>query len=208
MNRRLLQAVIILLWVFLGMFAVLKLFFNDWFLAVADNDKVALIGEYIDHHWMVKLFADTLLGVIGMQFYLCACKQVWRLQYSHYVWLTLYTLALNFCYLYNSQIASIIDLLGFVLIPMVLKCNLKQTVIVFILHQVGQILILFIRNEPLYLDTTNYATRFLLLFDAYVWLVLYYIYSNLYKEKTLWEWLGSPFSAMRRMRKLQKNSKE
>lgn len=208
MNRRAVQALIVLLWVFLAIFAIVKLFFAEWLIAVVDNEKILQIGCLIDNSPWIRLIMNTLLSLLGMQFYLCSCKQVWRLPGLQYLWLSLYTLALNIAYAYLPGVTAYVDLAGFILIPILLKASLKQTVVVFVVHQIGQLLVLFIRSEPLYLYTTNYATRFLLLFDSYIWLVLYYLYSNLYKEKTLWEWLGFHSLGTKRKKNLKRNWKE
>ena len=141
-----------------------------------------------------------------MQFYLCSCKQVWTLRWYEYTVLSVHTFALAIGYTWNPSVFSIIDICGFIAIPLLMKANWKQVLSIFALHQLGQFLLLFIRSEQLYLVSANYATRFLFVFDAQVWLVLYYLYSNMYKEKTLWECLGCLFSAIKRPKSSRKNS--
>lgn len=206
MNKRVLWTMIVLLWVFLIGFAIVKLLFGDWLVAVVENERILKIGSLIDGRWQIRILADTVISMIAMQFYLCSCKQVWRLPLYMYMILAGYTLILNIIYLWSAFVGFVIDLAAFILIPILMKAKISQTLCVLVLHHVGQITILFIRSEPMYLASTNYATQFVLLFDVYVWLVLYYLYSNLYKEETLWEKLGSPFSAIRRKMSSKKSS--
>lgn len=206
MNKRVLWAMIVLLWVFLIGFAVIKLFFAEWFVAVVENDKILKIGSFIDNSFVLTAITDTLVSFLAMHFYLCSCKQVWRLPVTVYALLFAYTAISVLVFSWNSTVASVLDILALICVPLLLKSKVKQTISVFVLHEVGQILLLFVRSEPLYLASTNYATQFVILFDSYVWLMLYYLYSNLYKEKTIWENLGSPFSEIRRKRNLKKNS--
>jgi hypothetical protein len=197
---------IVLLWVFLLSFVVIKLFFGEWFVTVVENEKILIMGQFIDEHKVVKLLVDTLVSILAMHFYLCSCKQLWRLKVSWYLSISAYILAINVGYLWNSSIILVVDLLGLIIFPILLKADIKQTIVVFLLHELGQPILLFIRSEPLYLASTNYATQFFLLFDVYVWLALYYLYSNMYKEETLWERLLFRFSVIRRKRNSKKNS--
>jgi hypothetical protein len=206
MNKHVLRAMIVLLWAFLIAFSVIKLFFGEWFVAAVENEKILMVGQFIDEHKAVKLLVDTIISTIAMQFYLCSCKQDWRLPAKVYLILILYTFSLNILYLWNASFASCVDLAAFVVIPLLIRAKITQTVCVLILHYLGQFAVLFIRSEPIYLASTNYATQFVIIFDAYVWLVLYYLYSNTDKEKTLWEKLGSLCSAIRRLRNSKKNS--
>lgn len=208
MNKKVLWSMIILLWVFLLGFSVIKLFFADWFVAVAENEKILQVGNLIDSNSGITFIVDTILSILVMQFYLCSCKQVWQLKIHEYGALIIYTSILNLLYIVSTPVAMIIDLVGFIAIPLLLKANWKQTIFVFVLHQIGQCLTLFIRSEPIYLASTNYATQLIILFDMYIWLVLYYLYSNLYKEESLWERLGCRFSEIRRKLSLRKNLKE
>lgn len=206
MNKRVLWTMIVLLWVFLLSFAVIKLFFGEWFVAVVENEKILMVGQFIDGNKAVKLIVDTIISTIAMQFYLCSCKQIWRLPAKVYMILIAYTFSLNILYLWNASFASCVDLAAFVIIPLLIGSKITQTVCVLMLHYLGQFAVLFIRSEPIYFASTNYATQFVIIFDAYVWLVLYYLYSNTDKEKTLWEKLGSLCSAIRRLRNSKKNS--
>lgn len=206
MNRRVLWTMIGLLWTFLIVFAVIKLFFGEWFVAAVENEKILQIGSFIDSSAAVTFIADVSVSFLAMHFYLCSCKQVWRLPVAVYAVLLSYTVFAVFVFSWNSVVASVLDILALICVPFLLRSSVKQTVSVFFLHEVGQILLLFVRSEPLYFASTNYATQFVILFDTYIWLVLYYLYSNLYKEKTIWENLGSPFSVIRRKRNSKKNS--
>lgn len=208
MNKKVLWSMIILLWVFLIGFAVIKLFFADWFVAVVDNQRIIQIGNFIDTHLYARLLADVALSVLTLHFYLCACKKVWSLSLQWYAVVAVYAVALNVCYLYIPYLAMSLDLIGLVLLPLLMCAERKQTIVIFILHQIAQPLTLIIRSAPLYLADTNYATQFVLVFDLYVWLTLYYLYSNLYKEESLWEKLVCPFSEIRRKLSLRKNLKE
>lgn len=206
MNKKVGWLVIALLWVsFIG-FAVTKLFFAEQFLAVIHNENLIAIGNAIDGNPKLRLAADIFVSVFLMQFYLCACKQVWRLHTYQYLIFFVYISLINIGYLWNPAATMIVDLVGMIVFPLILGAKLKQVVSIFVLHQAGQLLTLFIRSEPLYLASTDYATQFVLVFDMYLWLAIYYTYSNIYKEETLWEKLLHPFSGIKRKRNSQEKS--
>jgi hypothetical protein len=198
MNRKVLWSMIALLWGFLIGFVILKLFFAQEFLAVMSNPRIIQIGRFIDSHSWATVLADTILSSLAMHFYLCACKRIWHLSVIEYISLIVYVFVLVLVYKFNATLGMIMDLCGMILIPVSIKLSTKHWVSIFILHQAGQILTLFVRSEPLYLASTDYATQLILVFDLYVWLVLYYLYSNLYKEESIWENLLCPFSEITR----------
>ena len=208
MNKKVLWSMIVLLWVFLIGFSVIKLFFADWFVAVVENERIVQIGNFIDTHLYARLLADVALSVLTLHFYLCACKKVWSLSLRWYITVVIYAATLNVCYLYMPYLAMSLDLIGLVVLPLLMQAERKQTIAVFILHQIAQPLTLIIRSAPLYLVDTNYATQFVLIFDLYVWLTLYYLHSNLYKEESLWERLACPFLEIRQKLNSRKKSKE
>jgi hypothetical protein len=79
------------------------------------------------------------------------------------------------------------------LLPYLFKATFKDTITIFIAHSVGQLLVAFIRSEPLNLIDVNIATQFICGIDAYFWLVLYYMYSNIYKESLIMGSFMPPF---------------
>ena len=208
MNRKVLLTMIVLLWVFLFAFMAIKLFLPNELMAVMENDKILQIGAFIDNNIVARLIADILLSVLVLHFYLCACKRAWKLSFKEYLIVVAYSIAVNACYLCNPYFAMAIDLIGLVLLPFLMKADTKQTVAIFILHQLAQPIALVIRSEPLYLASTDYATQLILMFDVYIWLILYYLYSNFYKEESLWEKLVCPFLAISRKLSLRKKSQK
>ena len=208
MNKRVLQVSIGLVAFFIIAFCVLKLFFPDALLVCIENKRIIQIGNFIDNHVTAMVFMDAAFAVLAMHFYLSSCKQVWRLEIHHYVLLAIYGVAMAVMYLIHPVVAMITDLILFIVFPIILKSKPKQFIPLFIIHQVGQNALLFIRSQPLYLADTNYATGTLLVLDAYAWLVLYYLYSNMNKEVTIWEDLHFRFSAICQKLNWKKNSKK
>lgn len=188
MNKKVLQTTIYLLWLFLLAFAIVKLFFGEWFSIQITNQKIIAIGKVIDENKWLKLTIDCIVSLLTAHFYLCAGVQKWALKWWQYLIILGLSVGVNFLYLWNANIATEINLIIMIAMPFLLGANYLSFVAVFLAHYLGQIAILFIRSEPLYLVDTNYATQFILLFDMHIWLALYYVYSNKYKgEIEVWE---------------------
>lgn len=208
MSRRTLSAVIWLLWIFLAAFSIIKIFFGEAFAVLVENERIIQIGSYLDTHLMARLLIDILIGILTMHLYLGACLQQWKLKVFQYLIIIGYSVGIVLCKLWSPTVTVVIDISVPIILPLLFKGKFSQTAIIYLLHHLAQLIVLFIRSEPLYLVSTNYATQFLLIFDVYVWLTIYYLYSNLYKEKTLWESLLLCFSEIRRKKSLKKNSRK
>lgn len=208
MNKKLLQAVIGLVWFFLTAFCIIKIFFGEYFVAVVSNDKLMMVGHFIDTHPAVTFLVNVLVGFFGAHFYYCACIQVWRLSESKYCIVLCHVIIVVLVSVFIPILGTILDFAAMIFIPILFNAKPKQVITIFCLHHLSAALSLLIRSEPLYLASTDYATTFILLFDAYLCIILYYLYSNLYKEETLWESLFSHFSVIRRKMSLKRHSKK
>ena len=182
MNRKVLWAVIVLLWVFLICFSVIKLFFSEWFLVVIDNDKIVRIGCMIDHSRWLTILANAITGSLAIHFYLCACKSVWKLRLFEYSLVLIYSLIIANLYELLPSVTSVIDAGCFIILPMAIGVSWKRVLAVFSAHTLGQALLLFIRSQAIYLEGAGYINSLLLMIDVYIWLLLYYLYANMYKE--------------------------
>ena len=76
-----------------------------------------------------------------------------------------------------------------VLLPYLYKADYGAFVIILLAHYIGQLLITVIRGEALNELTYNTINITIMMADASVWLLLYYLYSNIYKERII---LGNP----------------
>ena len=208
MHKKVLKSVIHLMWLFIIGFCVLKIFFPEKLLLVIENEKVLLVGKFIDENWSMKMAADVLLGLLTYHFYLCACKQCKKLQNWQYFVLAAYMILIEIGYMWNPTVATILDLAALISFPVVIGSKLGQSIPIFFIHHIGQLGLLYIRSAPLYMVDNNYATLILLVLDGYCWLMLYYLYSNLHKEETIWESLVGSFSKTLQKLSSKKNSQK
>ena len=172
MNKKVWIGCIYLLWIFLVAFALLKLFFAEAFAAGVSNPKIAEIGAFIDGHLLVSYIAYLVPGYFTYFCFLCACSQKWNLTWKEHVAVLVWDLFINVVFIVSAALAQTIDVVFMVVMPIVIKSNYKQFVSVFVVHYIGQLLILLIRGVPLQLVGVDFATQFIIVLDSYVWLLL------------------------------------
>lgn len=185
MNKRVLRTMIILCWVFLVAYAILKLVpqLADKFVIVVNNERVISAGQFIDSHIWLQQILYGFTTLLTYHFYLCACIKKWHLSWKQYIVLCVIIAITNTIKYYLPDYALIINMLIMIIYPFALKGDYRTFVIIFATHFIGQILLGFIRSEPLNSIYYNSLNGLIMCIDAYVWLLLYYLYSNLYKEK-------------------------
>ena len=187
MNKRVLKTTIYLCWAFLIAFAILKIWFADEFAIAITNQHILSAGEFIDARpWLQQIIA-WLTTFITYHFYLCACCMKWRLSLKQYILVAVITALTNTLkyYVNDSNVTLIVNITIMVLLPYVFKADYGTFVIILLAHYMGQILITVIRGEALNEMTYNSINIIIMMADAYVWLLLYYLYSNLYKERII-----------------------
>lgn len=194
MNKRVLRTMIILCWVFLVAYAILKLVpqLADKFVIVVNNERIISAGRFIDSHIWLQQIIYGLTTLLTYHFYLCACTKKWHLSWKQYIVLCVIIAITNTIKYYLPDYALIINMLIMIIYPFALKGDYRTFVIIFATHFIGQILLGFIRSEPLNQITYNTINGLIMCLDMYVWLLLYYLYSNLYKEKKFMGNLAPP----------------
>lgn len=206
MKRKPIVLSIYLGWFCLISLSVLKLFFPEAFALSISNPRILLIGAWFDAHiWAVQGFL-FLTSYLTYFIYLCSCKQVWNLTTKEHIVLFSTVSFLCVVRFLSPDIGLTADTVAMILLPCIFKAGYTQFVTVFVLHYVGQILLLIIRSKSILLIGSDFASSVLISADAYLWLVIYYLYSNLYKEESLWEDFVHRFSATARRKRLKQNS--
>lgn len=185
MNKNVLRTMIILCWVFLALYAILKLVpqFASKFVIVVNNEKIVKAGQFIDSRVWLQQIVYGLTTLLTYHFYLCACVNKWHLSWKQYLVLIAIIVATNTIKYYISSLCLIINVLVMVILPFALKGDYRTFIIIFVTHYLGQLAISFIRGAEISLVDLNTVSTFICCLDAYVWLLLYYLYANLYKEK-------------------------
>ena len=202
MNKKVLRTMIFLCWGFLIAFAIMKILFADKLLVVINNERIIDIGNFIDARPWLQQIVYGLTTLLTYQFYLCACVKKWHLTVKQYVVLCIIIAATNTLKYYKQELSLIVNVLIMVILPFALKAEYKTFIIIFIAHYASQLIISYIRSEPLNLVAPNIVSQMTMMVDAYICLLLYYLYSNLYKENImgnamppLWEKMSKEIEA-------------
>lgn len=187
MNKRVLKTTIYLCWAFLIAFAILKIWFADEFAIAITNQHILSAGEFIDARPWLQQIIFGVTTFLTHHFYLCACCMKWHLSLKQYIAVALITAVSNIAkyYVNNDEFTLIINVTIMVLLPYLYKADYGAFVTILLAHYIGQLLITVIRGEALNELTYNTINITIMMADAYVWLLLYYLYSNLYKERLI-----------------------
>lgn len=183
MYKRVLRTMIILCWVFLVAFVFLKTIpaLSCKFVASINNENIVKIGQFIDGRAWLQQIVFGFTTLLTYQFYLCACIHKWHLSVKQYIVLCIVIAATNTLKYYVPSISLIVNVLIMVVYPFALKSDYRTFIIIFVTHYIGQVILGYVRSEPLNEVSYNTISALVLCADIYVWLLLYYLYSNLYK---------------------------
>jgi hypothetical protein len=182
MNKKVLKTTIYLCWAFLVCFALLKTVFAEQFLVAVNNENIIKTGRFIDQHTILQQAIYVLTTFATYHFFLCACIQKWSLTKMQYLKLAIIVVVTNAIKFFIPSLSLIINMLVMVILPYRLKADYKSFVTIFVAHYLGQLAISFIRSQPLDLADVNTITALICTVDMYIWLLLYYLYFNIYKE--------------------------
>lgn len=181
MNKKVLKTMIALVVIFLVALYVLKIFFPEQFVMSIENETIITIGNYIDSNaWAYYLFGIAT-SFLTYWLYLCAVCKRWYLNW----WQCLIVLAvigasIGFGFV-DINLYSALSYTSFILLPFIFKAEFKPVAIVFTIHIFAQFLTTSIRNLTAYIVMPNSITIFLMTFDCFLWLLIFYLYFN-YKE--------------------------
>ena len=184
MKKKVFIAMLILTISFLVSFYVLKIFFPQEFVMSIQNEQLIQIGNFIDaHKWSFYLFG-TITSFITYYLYCCAiCKRLYLKWYECLI--ILGTILISVCLTFiNTQLVSHFSICSMLILPLLFGGNLKETAIVYGIHGLAQVLSLNIRDLPMYMIGVDSLSLFLMNFECFLWLILFYIIYN-YKKKEI-----------------------
>lgn len=165
-----------------GMY-VLKIFFPEEFMMSIQNEKLMVIGTFIDKHKILYYICCGITAFITYWLYCCACTGRLYLKWYECLLIVVTIVIIRLCGLYvDENIRTILSVTSFVFLPALMKGKLNRCAIVYTVHSLSQGLSLGIRSLPLYLKNVNFMVSLLMTFEMYFWLLLFYIIFN-YKKK-------------------------
>ena len=184
MNKKVLTAMLVLTVVFLCMLYVAKIFFPQDFIMYIENERLIQIGNVIDSNNILHYAVGSVFAFITYYLYCGACCRKIKLSFKDicYILITMIIVRAAEILDKDMMIFTHLNISAFLVLPLLMGGNLKDTTFVYCIHGFSQILSLSIRSLPMYLTTMNTITTLLLSIDMYFWLLIMFIIFN-YKEK-------------------------
>ena len=167
-----------------------KTFFPSNVIQIAEIPCIVEFGQYVDTHlWAYYLF-NGMLSFLGGWLYCCACCRKPYLNWLESLVVLIEVALLFVIQKFLPEYYLSLNLICMAVLPAIICAinkttnvnRIYSTAIVFTVHQVAQLISLAIRDMAAMVRFPNSATLFILLIDAFIWLVLLYNYFN-YKEK-------------------------
>lgn len=183
MNRKVFVSMLTLSIACLLIMYILKIFFPNEFLFAVENPRIVAVGEYIDNHPWAYYALGIITSFATYWLYLCAvCKKLY-LNWKECL-LVLFTIGLTIALGFVSEkLVTYINVCGMIILPFIMKANLKEVAIVYSVHGLAQILSLGIRSLPLNMENVCSLTLHMVGSECYLWLVLFYIILNYKKQE-------------------------
>lgn len=184
---------LILFGVLLLSFYVMKIFFPDFIVGVAETPSIVKFGNYVDNHkWAYYLFNGTT-SFISLYLYVCAVCKIKKLKLLD-CGIILFFIAISYIveWLIPNQLFTYNVALYFILVLIIGKVDkikdyevFYSSCICFLITAFSQSISLEIRGISTLISYPNTATYFILLIDLYIWSMLLYLFFN-YKGGKKW----------------------
>ena len=166
----------------LGIIYLLKIFFPQFVIEVAQIDSITRIGHYIDTHKWAWYVATIIISIFSYYFYCCACCKKRTINKFEFMIIISTIIVLLGIKILLPNLYTMTNLVSLIVIPFIMKADFKATTICFTASNILQILTLEIRNIAILVTDFNFATAMILMIDYYILEVLLYFYFN-YEEK-------------------------
>ena len=177
---------LILCGVLLVAFLILKIFFPEIIIGVAEIPRVVKFGEYVDSNlWAYYLFT-FLTSFLGGYVYTCACCKKKVLNWKGLIVVIFFNAFPLLIYAFFPQIYTPTLYLSFILMPFFTMLTDKDKdysvainiIICFSLDIIFASLSVIVRDISLLVSYPNSATFTILLIDGFIWRALMYFYCN------------------------------
>lgn len=168
--------------IFLVFLYVVKIFFPKEFVMVIDNERLVMIGNFIDNNIVLSYICTLITSFITYWLFMCACKRSLYLSWKEVAIILIFIVFIRVISIFDNNVATHISISSFFVIPLICKFDLKIATITYSIHGLSQVLSLSIRNLPLYFTNINSLIAICATLECYLWLGLMYIIFN-YKTR-------------------------
>lgn len=187
MNKRVLQTTLgLILCTILAMY-IGQIFAPQTFAVVVENPRLLALGSYIDTHKWAYYPATFGFCFLTYWLFVCAacCKKFLN---RREVWETVAVIMAS--YLLSGiapEMATGVHIMGMMALCVSFGANMRDYALVFIVHTVGSLLLIFARGLFIYAVSANFIIGLLAHLEGYLWLLILYLLQNFY-EKGDYEW--------------------
>lgn len=167
----------------LGVIYLLKIFFPQFVIEVAQIDSITRIGHYIDTHKWAWYLANTIIALFIYFLLAFTVCQRFKLNKKEilFVLATIFVVELTREFLPMQYL--VFNCSSLIFLPLILKGDFKITAIWFLTTNLVQSFTLEIRGLAYMISNFNSATSIVLMIDLYIWQVLLCLLFNKNKEK-------------------------
>ena len=172
-------------------FYILKIFFPQIIIGVAETPAIVKFGQYVDSHkWAYYIFV-TIVSYIGGFFYYTSCCRRKRLGLINTSLLLGFIGISYLLQVYEPILYTPFNYVMFIILPFLMllvnknvsKETFTSTVICFTVDIMAQALSLCVRNIVMMSTQVNSATLTILLIDTWIWRIILYCYFNAKNKK-------------------------
>ena len=150
----------------------LKIVAPEEFALSISNDRVLMIGDIIDNSLYLTYLTTGITSFVTYYLYCCAACSRIKFRLLELLEIIITVLLVRFLSLYDTALASGVQLASFLFLPAIMKGSLRNSAVTYTVHCVSQGLSLSIRNLPLYFNRINSAVAIIAGSECYVWLIL------------------------------------
>ena len=178
MTKNVIKTMLILVVCYLLAWYVLKIFFPDIFLLQVNNERLIMIGDFIDNHFWLDKLVGLVMCYITYTLYLgalCELKHLNLKQSLVVVGVYIVSLAVEH---FDITLVTYYNILAMVILPAIFNCNSKRLALVFSAHFICQWLSLAIRQLSTRVLSFNSLSCLIMTLECYFWLLLWYLWFN------------------------------
>ena len=183
MNRKVFITLLSLVCAYLVAYYILKFAFPEQFLLCITGTNLLKFGSFIESHKVLYYIISVFLSSFVFYMFACGCGSKLYLNW----WQTLTVVCCGICnILVGTFVPTIIVHTSVVLMllsSLIVNGKIFNTVLIFSVHGYCQLFLLNIRGFEKILPVMNFGTNLALSFEAYVWLILFYVVFNFKKKE-------------------------
>lgn len=182
MNKSVLRTMIVIIISMLAFEYILKFFVPKEFVLVISNPNLIKFGKFLSEHLILEHFVRSIFSYVTFYLFTCACSRNKYLSWKLSIFIGVIVVVSVFITLFAYQYATPFLVCIMIFLAMITNSNMKDFAIVFIVHTVAQNLSMNIRNISSYMMSFDQISCFIMTFECYIWLLLFY-FLNCYNIK-------------------------